>query len=154
MRAYFRTQTPADAHARLPTRSYPCSARPHAHSRAHAYSRHCSRALRPCTPDVRLHACMHVHARPRLERSSTSLAPARVHPRSRLRAPVCSSPPARTPASPPALPLARLRPPAHTQVHAPARPNVLPVHPNILLRIPPSHSTLKPLPDSFLVSRG
>ncbi|PKI74501.1 hypothetical protein CRG98_005121 [Punica granatum] len=60
---------------------------PEARSRAHACSRHRSCALRPCTPDVHLLACIHVHARPSLAHPPTSLVPARAHPR------VCARPP-------------------------------------------------------------
>ncbi|PKI67572.1 hypothetical protein CRG98_012156 [Punica granatum] len=42
----------------------------------------------------------------------------------------------------------------HIQLCVLACPDVLPLHPNVLPRIPPSHLTLKPFLDSFLVSRG
>ncbi|PKI77703.1 hypothetical protein CRG98_001933 [Punica granatum] len=99
-----------------------------------------------------LHACTCMHVqRPRTSRTLAD-APARPPMLVRVRAYLCPGllalPPARLC---PCRACARPRTSSFTL----QRPRtLLPLHPNVLRRIPPSHPTLKPFPDSFLASRG
>ncbi|PKI75978.1 hypothetical protein CRG98_003636 [Punica granatum] len=128
----------ARRHPRAPARAHAC---PRRRSSLRALLRPCSRT--PPT-SLRVHACT--------SKSRTFMMtrpPACARSCARLPTPAPTREPDRAPEPPVMLCM-----PMHVQPRAQLARTWMLLHPNILPRIPPSRPTLKPFPDSFLVSQG